>query len=73
MKKDLKHLISQPIFKNVTNTKYPTQMGKLSLPQIPVAGIKSALTSISTQEKKEKLKKRIPPWQKKKKEKQKPQ
>uniref|UniRef100_A0A3Q0T5I0 ATP-dependent RNA helicase n=1 Tax=Amphilophus citrinellus TaxID=61819 RepID=A0A3Q0T5I0_AMPCI len=28
MKKDLKHLISQPIFRNVINTKYPTQMGK---------------------------------------------
>uniref|UniRef100_A0A3Q0T9E1 ATP-dependent RNA helicase n=1 Tax=Amphilophus citrinellus TaxID=61819 RepID=A0A3Q0T9E1_AMPCI len=54
MKKDLKHLISQPIFRNVINTKYPTQMGKLSLPQIPVAGIETALTRVSTQEKKQK-------------------
>lgn len=75
MKKDLKRLISQPIFKNVINTKYPTQMGKLFLPQIPIAGIETALTRVSTQEKKQKLKKRIPPWQKKqqKREKQKPQ
>ncbi|XP_030575371.1 ATP-dependent RNA helicase DDX24 [Archocentrus centrarchus] len=76
MKKDLKRLISQPIFRSVINTKYPTQMGKLSLPQIPVAGIETALTRVSTQEKKQKLKKRIPPWQKKqnkKREKQKPQ
>ncbi|XP_056151615.1 ATP-dependent RNA helicase DDX24 [Lampris incognitus] len=54
MKKHLKHLLSQPVFKNVIKTKYPTQMGTLSLPQIPLAGFETALTSVSTQKKKQK-------------------
>uniref|UniRef100_A0A667WR83 ATP-dependent RNA helicase n=1 Tax=Myripristis murdjan TaxID=586833 RepID=A0A667WR83_9TELE len=54
MKKHLKHLISQPVFKNVIKTKYPTQMGKLSLPQMPLAGVESALTSVSAQREKQK-------------------
>lgn len=65
MKKHLKHLISQPVFKNVIKTKYPTQMGKLSLPHMPLAGVESALTQVSIQEKKLKLKKSVPPQQKK--------
>ncbi|XP_068194396.1 ATP-dependent RNA helicase DDX24 [Antennarius striatus] len=64
MKKHLKHLISQPIFKNVIKTKYPTQMGKLSLPHMPLAEKESALTRVSAQEKAEKLKKAVPPKQK---------
>ncbi|XP_073339624.1 ATP-dependent RNA helicase DDX24 [Pagrus major] len=68
MKKHLKHLISQPVFKNVIKTKYPTQMGKLSLPHMPRAGMESALTTV-TIEKKQKLKKGVPPQQKKKKQK----
>lgn len=54
MKKHLKHLISQPVFKNVMKTKYPTQMGKLALHQAALAGTESALTRISMQEKKQK-------------------
>uniref|UniRef100_A0A8P4K9R6 ATP-dependent RNA helicase n=1 Tax=Dicentrarchus labrax TaxID=13489 RepID=A0A8P4K9R6_DICLA len=57
MKKHLKHLISQPVFKNAIKTKYPTQMGKLSLSHMPLAGMESALTRVSIEEKKEKLKK----------------
>lgn len=67
MKKHLKHLISQPVFKNVAKTKYPTQMGKLSLPHLPLAGMESALTRVSIEEKKQKLKKGVPPQQKKQK------
>ncbi|XP_039643010.1 ATP-dependent RNA helicase DDX24 [Perca fluviatilis] len=57
MKKHLKHLISQPVFKNLIKTRYPTQMGKLSLPHMPLAGRESALTKVSIQEKKQKSKK----------------
>ncbi|TDG98799.1 hypothetical protein EPR50_G00204360 [Perca flavescens] len=57
MKKHLKHLISQPVFKNLIKTRYPTQMGKLSLPHMPLAGRESALTKVSIQEKKPKSKK----------------
>lgn len=67
MKKHLKHLISQPIFKNVNKTKYPTQMGKLSLPHVPLAEMESALTSVSIEKNKDKLKKEGPPQKKKKK------
>uniref|UniRef100_A0A3Q2UBA2 ATP-dependent RNA helicase n=1 Tax=Fundulus heteroclitus TaxID=8078 RepID=A0A3Q2UBA2_FUNHE len=55
MKKHLKHLISQPIFKNVMKTKYPTKMGKLELTNIPAAGMESALTRISGQKNTPKL------------------
>lgn len=66
MKKELKRLISLPIFKNVMKTKYPTQMGKLPLPQMPLAGMESALTRVSTQKKPETS---IHPRQKKQKQK----
>lgn len=69
MKKHLKHLISQPVFKNVIKTKYPTQMGKLSLPHLPVAGMESALTSITKLTKVQKSKKSVPPQGKKLKQK----
>ncbi|CDQ83666.1 unnamed protein product [Oncorhynchus mykiss] len=58
MKKHLKHLISQPVFKNVMKTKYPTQMGKLSLPNMPLHGLETALTSVSNQKKRQKQKKK---------------
>ncbi|XP_067099780.1 ATP-dependent RNA helicase DDX24 [Osmerus mordax] len=61
MKRHLKHLLSQPVFKNVMKTRYPTQMGKLSLPQLPLAGVETALTSVSIQRKKQKLKKKTSP------------
>ncbi|XP_054909266.1 ATP-dependent RNA helicase DDX24 [Poeciliopsis prolifica] len=65
MKKNLKHLICQPIFKNLVKTKYPTQMGKLALANMPVAGMESALTSISGQKK---LKRYFPQQQKEQKQ-----
>ncbi|XP_041827855.1 ATP-dependent RNA helicase DDX24 [Melanotaenia boesemani] len=67
MKKHLKHLVSQPIFKNVIKTKYPTQLGKLPLPMIPRAGVESALTRVLVQKNKQKLKKNVPPQRKKQK------
>lgn len=60
MKKHLKHLISQPVFKNAIKTKYPTQMGKLPLPHMPVSRMESALTSVTTLAKKPKLRNNAP-------------
>lgn len=68
MKRHLKHLMSQPVFKNVIKTKYPTQMGKLSLPHMPLAVRESALTRASMEEKKQKLKRAFPQRQKKQKQ-----
>ncbi|ROL46599.1 ATP-dependent RNA helicase DDX24 [Anabarilius grahami] len=47
LKKQLKHLISQPVFRNQMKTKYPTQMGKLHLPQLPISTADTALASVS--------------------------
>ncbi|XP_077476744.1 ATP-dependent RNA helicase DDX24 [Stigmatopora argus] len=52
MKKQLKHLISQNMFKSVTKTKYPTQMGSLCLSHFPVLGEQSALTRLTAQQNK---------------------
>lgn len=68
MKKHLKHLISQPIFKSVVKTKYPTKMGKLALANVPVAGMESALTRISGQKTTQKLKRYFPQQKKEKKQ-----
>lgn len=57
MKMHLKYLISQPVFKNDIKTKYPTQMGKLSLPVMPRAGVETAIKSVATQRKKQRPKK----------------
>lgn len=65
MKNHLKRLSSQPVFKNVIKTKYPTQMGKLPLAQMAQAGTESALTKLSKQ--KETLQKRLLPQKKQKK------
>ncbi|XP_051872979.1 ATP-dependent RNA helicase DDX24 [Pristis pectinata] len=46
MKKELKHLLSQPVFKNYMKTKYPTQFGGLALPALPLANQETALTTI---------------------------
>uniref|UniRef100_A0A8C5R2F8 ATP-dependent RNA helicase n=1 Tax=Leptobrachium leishanense TaxID=445787 RepID=A0A8C5R2F8_9ANUR len=46
MKKQLKRLLSQPIFKNIMKTKYPTQTGKLDLPTL-LPKSESALQTIS--------------------------
>ncbi|KAG7328473.1 hypothetical protein KOW79_008417 [Hemibagrus wyckioides] len=56
LKKHLKHLISQPVFKAHMKTKYPTQMGKLQLPQLPL-GDETALISVHKQKQKDKQKK----------------
>ncbi|XP_074145799.1 ATP-dependent RNA helicase DDX24 [Sminthopsis crassicaudata] len=59
MKKQLKHLLSQPVFKNLMKTKYPTQFGRLTLPEIPLHTSESALTTISQQKKRRKKKQLI--------------
>ncbi|XP_072220854.1 ATP-dependent RNA helicase DDX24 [Leuresthes tenuis] len=66
MKKHLKQLISQPIFKDVIKTKYPTQLGKL--PMMPRSGKESALIRVSIQKEKQKLKKTVVPERKKQKQ-----
>lgn len=60
MRKHLKYLTSQPLFKNEMKTKYPTQMGKLPFSKIPAAGMASALTKVLEQKEKQKLKKNLP-------------
>lgn len=70
MKKHLKHLISQPVFKSTMKTKYPTQMGKLLLPHTTLTGKKNALSVVSMQEKK-KFNKPVSSHQQKKRKKQK--
>ncbi|KAM6204995.1 ATP-dependent RNA helicase DDX24 [Sarcoramphus papa] len=54
MKKQLKHMLSQPLFKVLMKTKYPTQSGKLLLPQTSVGISESALGTISKQQAKKK-------------------
>lgn len=71
MKKQLKYLVSQPVFKHAAKSRYPTQMGKLSLPNMPLATMESALstvamqkttTELQPQQKKQKKKKRQRKW-----------
>ncbi|KAI4905480.1 hypothetical protein NFI96_028114, partial [Prochilodus magdalenae] len=57
LKKHLKHLLTQPVFKPHMKTKYPTQMGKLQLPELPLAN-ETALISVTNQRQKQKLQKR---------------
>ncbi|KPP60782.1 ATP-dependent RNA helicase DDX24-like [Scleropages formosus] len=54
LKKHLQHLLQQPIFQNAMKTKYPTQMGKLTLPKLPLANVETALDSLSKQKQKQK-------------------
>lgn len=68
MKKHLKHLISQPIFKNAIKTKYPTQLGKLPLPDMPLARNESAIARVLIQ-KQQNSKKNVPSQQKKRRQK----
>lgn len=49
MKKQLKYLVSQPVFKHAAKSRYPTQMGKLSLPHVPLATMQSALSRVTMQ------------------------
>ncbi|NXG68870.1 DDX24 helicase, partial [Baryphthengus martii] len=54
MKKQLKHMLSQPLFKVLMKTKYPTQSGKLLLPQTSAGISESALGTVSKQQAKKK-------------------
>ncbi|XP_063803663.1 ATP-dependent RNA helicase DDX24 [Pseudophryne corroboree] len=54
MKKQLKRLLAQPIFKNIMKTKYPTQSGRLSLPSLPFSKAETALHTLSNQMSKKK-------------------
>ncbi|NXT00504.1 DDX24 helicase, partial [Jacana jacana] len=54
MKKQLKYLLSQPLFKVLMKTKYPTQSGKLLLPQTSLGISESALGTVSKQQAKKK-------------------
>uniref|UniRef100_A0A8C8VJ39 ATP-dependent RNA helicase n=1 Tax=Pelusios castaneus TaxID=367368 RepID=A0A8C8VJ39_9SAUR len=58
MKKQLRHLLSQPVFKVLMKTKYPTQSGKLLLPPSPVSNSESALSTVSKQQAKKRKKKK---------------
>ncbi|XP_078418321.1 ATP-dependent RNA helicase DDX24 isoform X1 [Cetorhinus maximus] len=49
MKKQLKHLLSQPVFKSYLKTRYPTQFGRLTLPALPLASQETALTTVKKQ------------------------
>ncbi|NXA30156.1 DDX24 helicase, partial [Ibidorhyncha struthersii] len=50
MKKQLKHMLTQPLFKVLMKTKYPTESGKLLLPQTSVGISESALGTVSKQQ-----------------------
>ncbi|XP_015720884.1 ATP-dependent RNA helicase DDX24 [Coturnix japonica] len=54
MKKQLKFMLSQPLFKVLMKTKYPTQMGKLLLPQTSAGNTETALSIISKKQAKRK-------------------
>ncbi|XP_069807174.1 ATP-dependent RNA helicase DDX24 [Dendropsophus ebraccatus] len=60
MKKQLKRLLSQPIFKNFMKTKYPTQSGQLPLPSLPLSRAESALHTLSEHKSKKDKRKRKP-------------
>ena len=54
LKKELRHLLSQPLFKDDLKTKYPTQSGRLpTLTSAPRDG-ESALSCLAKQKKKKK-------------------
>ncbi|XP_008585275.1 PREDICTED: ATP-dependent RNA helicase DDX24 [Galeopterus variegatus] len=53
LKKELRHLLSQPLFKEDLKTKYPTQSGKLPLLMSAPRNGKSALSCLSKQKKKQ--------------------
>ncbi|NXE21088.1 DDX24 helicase, partial [Ardeotis kori] len=59
MKKQLKHMLSQPLFKVLMKTKYPTQSGKLLLPQTSVGISESALGTVSKKQAKKKKSRKL--------------
>ncbi|NXO22321.1 DDX24 helicase, partial [Cisticola juncidis] len=54
MKRQLKHMLSQPLFKVFMKTKYPTQSGKLLLPQPQTSVSYTALGAVSKKQAKKK-------------------
>lgn len=56
LKKELRHLLSQPLFKDDLKTKYPTQSGKLPVLMAAPRKGESALSCLSKQKKKKKKK-----------------
>ncbi|KAM7157036.1 ATP-dependent RNA helicase DDX24 isoform 1-T2 [Molossus nigricans] len=56
LKKELRHLLSQPLFKDDLKTKYPTQSGKLPVLMPALRNGESALSCLSKQKKKKKPK-----------------
>ncbi|XP_077179672.1 ATP-dependent RNA helicase DDX24 isoform X2 [Paroedura picta] len=59
MKKHLKRLLSQPVFKNIMKTKYPTQSGKLPLPELSETNPQSALSAMSEAQRRKRKKKKL--------------
>ncbi|XP_075386848.1 ATP-dependent RNA helicase DDX24 [Tenrec ecaudatus] len=60
-KKELRHLLSQPLFKDDLQTKYPTQSGKLPGGLTAPRSSESALSCVSKQKKKQKQRLREQP------------
>lgn len=56
LKKELRHLLSQPLFKDDLKTKYPTQSGKPPALMPASGNSESALSCLSKQKKKKKPK-----------------
>ncbi|XP_053553495.1 ATP-dependent RNA helicase DDX24 [Bombina bombina] len=56
MKKQLKGLLSQPLFSHIMKTKYPTQSGALPMPFLGTNLTETALGTIANQKKKQKKK-----------------
>lgn len=56
LKKELRHLLSQPLFKEDLKTKYPTQSGKLPTLMATPRNGESALSCLAKQKKKKKKK-----------------
>lgn len=54
LKKELRHLLSQPLFKEDLKTRYPTQSGKLPLAVAAPSRGESALSCLSRQKRKKK-------------------
>lgn len=60
LKKELRHLLSQPLFKEDLKTRYPTQSGKLPLLTSAPRNAESALSCLSKQKRRKKKKPKEP-------------
>jgi ATP-dependent RNA helicase DDX24/MAK5 len=60
LKKQLCHLLPQPLFKDILKTKYPTQSGRLPLLVAVPRNGDSALSCLSKQKKKPKVQQQVP-------------